>query len=126
MHRIDESDAGPPRASLAGDVFAISDPHNKNNQFLILNSIDDPTVTLADAIQVILSGEFLHALWARGVSQGLEAPDETFLNRGGEGFELAFSRRGKDDRIGYGRLQAEFLQDRIEWSCTLLLGFGQC
>ena len=99
---------------LAVDIFAVANLHDKDDEFPISNCIDYPVIAFTDTIQILFPDEFLDALRTRIVLQGFHAPDEAFLDRRGEGSELAFGRWGEEDRIGHRWLEAEILQNRIE------------
>jgi hypothetical protein len=94
------------RGKLAGtselpvDLLAIANLEDEDDQLFVLNRIDDPIVAFSDAIDVILSGELLHA-WRTGIAlQGLHTFDEALLNGRRKRAELAFSRWGEKNRIG--------------------------
>ena len=99
---------------LPVDFFAIADLEDKDDQFFVVDRVDDSIVAFADAVEVVLAGEFLHALRTRIVLQGLHAFDEALLNSRREGMELAFRRRGEEDRIGHQKLRFEILQNGVE------------
>ena len=102
-----------PTSKLSGDLLAIANLDNEDDQLLVLNRIDDPIVAFSDAIEVIFSGELLHA-WRTGIGlQGLHTFDEAFLNGRGKRAELAFSRRGEKNRIGHEWLEAEIFENRV-------------
>jgi len=50
---------------LPVDFFAVADLHDEDDQFLVLNRIDDAIVSFSNAIQIFLSSEFLYTLRAR-------------------------------------------------------------
>jgi len=93
----------------AVDIFAVADLHDKDDEFLVLNRIDDPVIAFTDTIQILFPGEFLDALRTRIVLQGFHALDEAFLDHWGEGPELASGRWCEEDRIGHRWLEAEIL-----------------
>ena len=108
------------------NLFAVADLHDENDQLLVLDGVDDSIVPFAYAIEIIITGEFFDPLRARISTQGAEPFDNPFLNRLIERFELAFSRRGEENREGHrGSLEAELLQNDIEWLGALLLRFCQ-
>lgn len=97
------------------NLFAVADLHDENNQLLVLDGVDDSIVPFAYAIEIIVTGEFFDSLQARISTQGAEPFDNPFLNRLIERFELAFGRRGEENREGHrGSLEAELLQNDIE------------
>jgi hypothetical protein len=82
---------------LAINFFSVSDLDDQDNQFIILNRVDDSVVSFADTVEIVFTGQFLHPLRTRIVLQSFHAFDEALLDRWGEGSKLAFSRRGEEN-----------------------------
>lgn len=106
--------------------LSIVDLHHKDDQFLILNRVDDPVAAFSYTVKIGFSGEFLDALGTRIVLQGFQAGDDSLLSRFGERFELTFRRRGEKDRVGHGSLEAEILQNRLQRLGAFLFRFSEC
>ncbi len=45
--------------------FAVADLDDEDDELLVLNRIDDPVITFSDSIEDLFSGQFLHALRSR-------------------------------------------------------------
>lgn len=82
---------------LAIHFFSVSDLDDQDDQFIIVNCVDDPVVSFADTVEVVFTGQFLHPLRTRIVLQCSHVFDEALLDRWGEGSKLAFSRRGEEN-----------------------------
>jgi len=110
---------------LAVDFLAISDLHDQNNQFLVLNGIHDSIVAFANTVQILFAGKFLHALGPWVVLQCAETFDESLLSPFGERFELPFSGRSEENRVGHeSRLETEFFQNGGQRFGPFLLRLG--
>lgn len=79
------------------DFFTVADLDDKDDQFLVVDRINDPIVALADSIQIVFAGEFLDALRARVLTERFEPSDDALLNRFSQGFELAFGGRSEEN-----------------------------
>jgi hypothetical protein len=55
----------PAALCSAVNFFAVADLDDKDDELLILNRIDDSVVPFSDSIEVLLTGQFLHALRPR-------------------------------------------------------------
>lgn len=55
-HRV-----GVPTRCSAIHFLAVADFHDENDQFLVLNGVEDPVVSFANAIEVVFTCELLHA-----------------------------------------------------------------
>jgi len=96
---------------LPAHFFAAVDLlHDEDDQFLVLNRIDEAIVSFSNAIQIILSGKCLYALRARIFLQRAETFDDSLSNRLEKCFELSLRRRGEENGIGHrGKLEAKVL-----------------
>lgn len=110
---------------LTIDILAVTNLENEDDEFLVLNRVNDAEIAFADAVEIILTGKFLHP-WRAGILlQPPHAFDEAFLDGRGERTELAFSQWGEKNRIGHGQLETKIFENRVKRLRSFLLRLGQ-
>ncbi len=59
-----------PLSALAVNFFAVSDADDEDRQYVVVNLIDDPVITDAQAVGVFCPGEFADTYGAWSVGMG--------------------------------------------------------
>ncbi len=103
------------------------DPHNNNNQNLIANFVDNPIIALTNAILVLSTGKFLHAvrtgIRCKPINCGLKGCSDIC----GKSVQLPLSLRSDKDFILHGyRLSDETGFDGLPQDVSLLFCFSNC
>ena len=70
IQRLSTESMRVPEASSSIHFFSIVKLHDKHDKFFFLKHVDGPVAAFPDTVNIVLSGEFPNALWARIVLQG--------------------------------------------------------
>jgi hypothetical protein len=87
--------------SGARDGFASAALQDEHKKVFVTDRIDNPMISVSNAIELFPAVERLHSMWTRSSPKGMKPFDDEFLKRFGEGFELSFSRRREKEREHY-------------------------
>jgi hypothetical protein len=79
------------------DGFASAALQDEHKKVFVADRIDNPMVSVTNAIELFLAVEHLYSMWTRSSSKGMKTFDDEFLKRFGEGFELSLSRRSEKE-----------------------------
>jgi hypothetical protein len=83
--------------SGARDGFGSAALQDEHKKVFVADRIDNPMVSVTNAIELFLAVEHLYSMWTRSSSKGMKTFDDEFLKRFGEGFELSLSRRSEKE-----------------------------
>jgi hypothetical protein len=87
--------------SGASDGFASAAFQDEHKKFFVADRIDNPKVSVANAVELFLAVERLRSMWTRRSPKGMKPFDDEFPKRFGEGFELSFSTRSEKESEHY-------------------------